>query len=149
MKIWGTIFKGVLPFLVPHALTLIGVPLAIFRKMKRLFLILGITLILSCSRNIYYTTQPLEIEMFDLWVKNPNTFECEIFYNYYYIGIVEPVTHQKIARFNKPDSLFLKAVYQSIVVIEKKISTEYWRKASYTFHLPRVHIAIEDSCKLH
>lgn len=117
--------------------------------MKKLFLILGIVLTLSCSRNIYYTTQPVEIEMFDLWVKNPNIFECEIFYNYYYIGIVDPKSHQKIARFIKPDSIHLKALYQSIVIAEKRISTEYWRKVSYTFYLPKLNIAIEDSCKIH
>ena len=116
--------------------------------MKKLFLILIIVLTLSCSRNIYYTTQPLEIEMFDLWVKNPNVFECEIFYNYYYIGIAEPLTHQKIARFVKPDSVFLKAIYQSTIIVEKRMSTDYWRKPSYTFYLPKLNIAVEDSCKL-
>lgn len=87
--------------------------------------------------------------MFDLWVKNPNVFECEIFYNYYYIGIAESFAHQKIARFVKPDSVFLKAIYKSMVITEKKMGTEGWRKASFTFYLPKVNIAVEDSCKLY
>lgn len=104
-------------------------------SMKGLIFVLLFLLLISCSKITY--PEPEEPKYFDLWVKNPISFSFEIFLNDSFVAISEGYTHEKKGNFLQTDTIYLQAIYEdtNITFKEKIISTQYWRKPSYTFYL--------------
>ena len=107
--------------------------------MKQIFLlILFVVLAFSCTKDVY--KNPMELEedkYFDLWIKNPNTFDCAIFLNHDRVGNAEANSHEIIGNFLQADTIHLRATYLGIITIKlEAVPTDYWRKPSYTLYLP-------------
>jgi hypothetical protein len=108
-------------------------------EMKQLLLLfLLIALVFSCTKDVYKNpTEAEEDKYFDLWVKNPNVFDCNIFLNFDSVGIAYANTHDTIGNYLQTDTIHIRATYQDTIIIkERTVPTDYWRKPSYTLYLP-------------